>query len=100
MAYDLALRDPDRFAGVAALSTWLPAPVAANLPEKPAHRGFPVLVLHGTRDELVPVDRARQSREVLEGMGVDLEYHEFEMGHEIGGEALRRIFRWLGDRTR
>lgn len=99
MAYELALREPKRFAGLAALSSWFPEPLANLLPEVPEHEGFPVLVVHGTRDSSIPVDRAREAREALRTYGVSLMYREFDMGHEIHQDALRVILRWLDDRA-
>lgn len=99
MAYDLALRDPAHFAGLAALSSWLPEPVTARFPKVAAHEGFPVLVIHGTEDSMLPVERARESRELLRPLGVTITYREFAMAHEIRPEALRLIDRWLSDRV-
>jgi len=105
MAYDLALRDPERFAGLAALSSWLPGLLAETLPKTPAQEGLPVLVVHGTEDPMLDVEKARESRELLRPFGVALTYREFDMGHEIRPEALRVILKWLdekalADRTR
>lgn len=99
MAYALALRDPDRFAGLAALSTWFPEPLAERLPKLPGHEGFPVLVVHGTEDSSIPIERAREAREALRPYGVTLMYREFDMGHEIRMDALRVILRWLEERV-
>ncbi|HBL28249.1 MAG TPA: phospholipase [Acidobacteria bacterium] len=99
MAYELALREPSRFAGLAALSSWFPEPLAEELPPRPEHEGLPVLVIHGTQDPAVPVDRAREAREALRPYGVSLMYREFEMGHEIRQDALRVILRWLEDKA-
>lgn len=95
MGYDLALRRPGDFRGLVALSSWLPDLLASNLPQLAAQRGFPVLVIHGTEDPQVEVERARESRRTLERFGVDLTYREFAMGHEIRPEALRAIADWL-----
>lgn len=99
MAYELALRDPDRFAGLLALSSWFPEPLANLLPKLPGHEDFPVLVVHGTRDSAIPVERAREAREALRSYGVALMYREFDMAHEISREALRVILRWLDERA-
>ena len=99
MAYELALRAPARFAGVAALSAWFPVPLAEDLPKLPAHEGFPALVVHGTRDPMIDVERARESRELLRPFGVALTYRELDMGHEIRPEALRVILRWLDQKA-
>jgi phospholipase/carboxylesterase len=97
MGYDLVLRDPTRFAGLVVVASWLPAVLAANLPVLAAQQGFPVLVVHGTQDPQVDVAQARESRQILERMGVGLTYEEFEMGHEIRPAALRRISCWMRD---
>jgi phospholipase/carboxylesterase len=99
MTYDLALRDPGRFAGMAALSSWLPGLLAEDLPKTPAHEGFPVLVVHGTRDPMLDVEKARESRELLRPFGVAMTYREFDMGHEIRPEALRVILKWLDEKA-
>jgi phospholipase/carboxylesterase len=98
MAYDLALRDPARYSGVIALSTWLPAPLVEDLPRLPEQAELPVLVIHGTADKMVDVERARESREALRQFGVGITYREFEMGHEIRPDALRVVLRWLPER--
>jgi phospholipase/carboxylesterase len=99
MAYDLALRDPGRFSGVGALSSWFPELLAEDLPKNPALEGFPVLIVHGTEDTSLEVEKARESRELLRPFGVTLTYREFEMGHEIRPEALRVVMRWLDEKA-
>lgn len=95
MGYELALRRPERFRGLIALSSLLPDVLASNLPQTDEQQGFPVLVVHGTEDQQIEVDRARESRRTLERFGVDLTYRELAMGHEIRPEALRVIADWL-----
>ena len=99
LAFDLALRDCSRFAGVAALSSWLPEGVAAQIEPDTAHQSLPVLLVHGTEDPMVPVDRARESRQKLTSLGVALTYREDEMGHEICAEALRDIIGWIDEKV-
>jgi phospholipase/carboxylesterase len=98
MAFDLTLRRPERFAGLIALSTTLPEILATDLPQLAAQRGFPVLLVHGRRDTMVPVDRAHKARDILEALGVDLTYLELDMAHEVSPEALRAIREWLTER--
>jgi phospholipase/carboxylesterase len=95
MAYDLVLRDPGRFAGLVALSSWLPELVDRGIPESDELRNFPVLVMHGTEDPMIPVARAQESRDLLIKRGLDVTYREYEMGHEIRPEALRDLVEWL-----
>jgi phospholipase/carboxylesterase len=99
LAFDLALRDCSRFAGLAALSSWLPEGLAAQVQPDDAYQSLPVLVVHGTEDPMVPVDRARESRQQLTALGAALTYREYPMGHEIIPEALRDIIGWLDEKV-
>lgn len=99
MAYALALRDPSRFAGLVALSSWLPEPLAQSIPQQPEHANFPVLVQHGTTDSMIAIERARESRDALRRLGVSIAYHEYEMGHEIRPEALQDLVVWLDEKV-
>jgi phospholipase/carboxylesterase len=98
MGFDLTLRSPQDFVGSVALSTWLPETLAEDLPQLAAQRDFPVLMVHGRKDQVLEVERARKSQDVLEAIGVDLTYQEFEMGHEIRPEALKVVLSWLEKR--
>ncbi|MEH2292439.1 MAG: alpha/beta hydrolase [Nostoc sp.] len=48
----------------------------------------PTLITHGRYDEVVPLQAALKARETLKSLGVALEYHEFDMGHEINPQTL------------
>jgi phospholipase/carboxylesterase len=95
LAYELALRDPSRFAGLVALSSWLPSDLAASIPAQPGSENFPALVIHGTRDSMIPVERAQESRKLLTERGFSVGYREYEMEHGIAPEALRDLVGWL-----
>ena len=95
MAYELALREPERFAGLVALSSWLPEVLARSVAGAPGLGALPALVVHGTRDAMLPVERGRASRDALLALGVPTTYLEYEMEHEIRPEALRTLVEWL-----
>ena len=99
LAYQLALENPARFAGLIALSSWLPAPLAESIGRKPEHEALPTLVVHGARDPMIPVERGQESRDALLGLGVPTTYREYPMGHEIDPDALRTLVEWLEDKV-
>ncbi len=70
-------------AGLMVLSGYL----HSNRP-KPTSNIPPVLIVHGTQDDVVPVAAARKSRQVLTEWGIDVTYQEFNMGHSIVPEVL------------
>lgn len=97
MAYDLALRSPERFARLVALSSWLPPELGREILATPSHGALPTLVQHGTEDPMVPLSRATESVGLLREMGVPVSFHDYPMGHEISRESLRDLNRWLSD---
>jgi phospholipase/carboxylesterase len=99
MAYDLVLSEPERFAGLVALSSWLPEPVDKAIPGNEALKNFPALVMHGTQDPMVPVARAQESRQRLLARGLNVHYREHAMQHEINPEALRELVIWLEEKV-
>ena len=98
MAYSLALANPERFAALAVLSTWLPNEMVAQLEIGSAVQSLPTLVQHGTQDQMIEVGRARDSVEKLRELRVPLTYREYEMGHEIRPRSLLDLSAWLQEK--
>lgn len=83
MALDVGLQLP--LAGLLVLSGYL-----HSTPIVQASAG-PALILHGRQDAVVPIAKARETRDVLTARGVDLTYQEFDMGHEVAPAALQQV---------
>ena len=60
-------------------------------------RGSPrVFVSHGTRDEVLPIDRcSRRIVPQLERAGYDIRYREFEGGHAVPPDVAREAIGWF-----
>lgn len=83
MSLDCGWRTDVELAGIVVMSG------ALNESELPPFRNTPpVLIVHGTEDEMIPVLAAHRARRVLEEHGVEPEYHEFAMGHQVSVESL------------
>ena len=93
LAYRLALAQPARWRCAAMLSTWLSAEAEGDAPE--AASGLPLLVQHGSSDPLVGIERGRQSRDRLAELGLQADYREYPMQHEIGRESLHDLSAFL-----
>ncbi|MGN6759467.1 MAG: alpha/beta hydrolase [Thermomicrobiales bacterium] len=90
MTLAAGLRAPTPYAALVALSGYLPE--AADLPTVIAARtGQPVLIAHGTHDDVLDITLARRARATLEAHGLTPEYHEFALRHEIGDEELAAV---------
>ncbi len=91
MSLDVGLRSD--VAGVIAMSGGL---YEEDLPDLRARAGLPVLITHGAVDDVVPVTYARRARHVLEDAGLDVEYHEYSMGHQVVPEEVTVVKAFLG----
>ncbi|MEM8718638.1 MAG: dienelactone hydrolase family protein [Cyanobacteria bacterium P01_G01_bin.39] len=48
----------------------------------------PTLIVHGKQDSVVPLEAALKARDELTKIGVTVDYHEFDMAHEVNESAL------------
>lgn len=99
LAYDQALRSPERFAGLVALSSVLPDALDKSIPSQDALENFPALIIHGSKDPLIPVSNAQESRQALLRRRLNVQYQEYPMQHEISQEALVTLVKWLEERV-
>ena len=100
MSYGLALSNPERFAALAVLSSWLPKELIPEVStSNEAIRSLPTLVHHGSQDQLIEVQRARDSVEQLRAFRVPLTYREYDMGHEITPRSLSDLSAWLQEKV-
>jgi phospholipase/carboxylesterase len=99
MAYSLALANPERFAALAVLSSWLPKELLSRLNVTDAVQSLPTLVQHGTQDPMIEIARARSSVETLRQLRVPLTFREYPMGHEIGARSLAELSTWLEEKV-
>src|SRR5579872_1081962 len=83
MSIDAGFRTKQKLAGIVVMSG---AVYEEDLP--PFGPNIPVLMVHGTEVEMIPVLAARRARRVLESHGVEPEYHEFPMGHFVTPESI------------
>lgn len=86
----MALLHPQRVRRLAVLSGFVPAGAEELIRLRPLE-GKPVFVAHGSQDELVPLERARQSITLLEKAGAQVEYCQSEIGHKVGVECLKGL---------
>ena len=90
-----ALRYPERLAGVMALSTYLPLAGKVAAERSEANSDLPLFMAHGQYDDLIPMQRARQSREYLEQLGYKIEWHDYPMPHSVCAPEIADISAFL-----
>lgn len=99
MAYNLAVRHPERFAALAALSTWFPEELAEHAGNRDALAQLPTMVQHGRADDMIDIGKARQSVERLRALKLPLTYREYDCAHEITVDAIRDLSTFLMEKV-
>ena len=92
------LSSPAIAAGVAAMSGRIPQETVGWIAPREELVGVPVLLAHGTEDDVIPISYARYARDLLAELPVDLTYHEYDMRHTIGPQAMQDMLAWLSAR--
>ena len=90
----LGMLYPERVRKMGVLAGFVPSGLEAYA-DKRVLEGKRIFVAHGTQDEMVPIDRARASMEVLEQAGASVTYCEDEVGHKLSSTCLRALENYL-----
>jgi phospholipase/carboxylesterase len=96
MSYALGLgRGRPSPAGIIAMSGFIPTVEGwdADL-DRP---GLPVWISHGRQDPVISVQFAREARDLLTSAGVDVSYHESDVGHQVDPQTVAQLPGWVAD---
>jgi len=89
MAIDVGFRTKQKIAGIVVMSG------AIYEKDAPPLRKLPVLIIHGSEDDMIPLFAAQRTRFVLEENGIVPEYHEFPIGHHVTPESMEVVRTFL-----
>jgi phospholipase/carboxylesterase len=90
LVYGFALKRARQLRAIAGLSGFVPEG-AASLEAGHPLADVPVFMAHGVKDQLVPVERARQGVAILEQAGAQVSYCEHEAGHKLNANCFRSL---------
>jgi phospholipase/carboxylesterase len=95
MALQTGLRHPEKLAGLMCLSGYVP--LADKLPAErsAASLASPIFMVHGRSDGVIPMVRAEQSRDLLNALGYQVEWHDYPMQHSLCQQEVDDIGAWL-----
>jgi phospholipase/carboxylesterase len=92
----LAFLYPERIRKVGILAGFVPGGLEELVAQRPLE-GKPFFVVHGTKDQMVTIERARASIETLERAGAQVTYCEDEVGHKVSVTCLRALKKFFAD---
>jgi phospholipase/carboxylesterase len=95
MAIQTGLRHPEKLAGLLCLSGYLPVHTTVAIERHAANQQTPIFMAHGRGDQVIPIQRAEQSRDMLQALGYQIEWHAYLMQHAVCEEEIADIGNWL-----
>jgi phospholipase/carboxylesterase len=97
MSYSIGLLYPNEVQGIISLSGRLLEEVRPLVTKSFDLQKLKVFVAHGVQDNTLTVQYARDAKAYLENLGVQLSYHEYNMGHQINAAVLSDLNVWLAN---
>ena len=94
LAGTLAFFAPTRIGKTVVLAGFVPNGLEVSSAQRPLV-GKEFLVVHGLQDDLISIERARQSIRVLEAAGARVQTCEADVGHRVGAACFRSVERFL-----
>ena len=89
------LRYRDRLAGLVGLSGYLPLAATTATERHDANALTPMFLAHGRNDGMVPLARGQAARDLLQGLGQPIEWHDYPMEHSVCIEEVQALQKWL-----
>ena len=89
------LRHRERLAGLAGLSGYLPLAATTAAERHDANAITPMFLAHGRNDGMVPMARGVAARDLLQGLGQPIEWHDYPMEHSVCTQEVQALQKWL-----
>lgn len=91
------IQHPNRIGRAASLAGFLPDGARTALTPGQLS-GTAVLFCHGTLDQAVPIQRAREAAEDLRASGAAVEFCQDEVGHKVGPMGYKRLATYFAEK--
>jgi phospholipase/carboxylesterase len=95
MALLTGLRHAERLGGIVGMSGYLPLAETTARERTQANAQTPIFLAHGTHDNVIELHRAEQSRDLLQSLGYQVEWHEYLMAHSVHPLEVQELNHWL-----
>lgn len=98
LSYALALSHPQKFQKIFALSGYILKDIIPEQFKGSELAHLDVFASHGTMDEVLPVEWARNAQKILEKLKISHQYKEYAMGHGVNQQCFDDLQRWMHER--
>lgn len=98
IALHLLPRLPYKIAGVMALSTYMGLPDKLKAEMNGVNKSTPVLVAHGTMDDVVPLSAGKAAFDALKYAGFQVSWLDYRMAHSVCAQEVADLSRFIQQR--
>ena len=95
VAYQAGLAYPQPLAGILALSTYVPCEQSLREALQPDNRALPVMIAHGSQDDVVPAQLGEAAIELLKELGFAPQWRTYPIDHSVSLDEISMISSWL-----
>ena len=95
VALGVLMTQPQLVSGVVAMSGQVLPEIRSVMAAPERLKNKQLLLIHGLQDAFYPISLCRSSHALLSTLPIDLEYHEYYMGHNLTQESLTKAREWL-----
>ena len=89
------LRHQLTLAGILALSSYLPFSQATETEASEANQDTPIMLRHGSYDQVITVENANSSYAMLRELGYAIDWKTYPIAHSVSGEICADVGKWL-----
>lgn len=96
LSYAIAMTYPEKVKNIIALSGYFhPMIMPENFKENSKIKNVNVFASHGTVDQVIPIEWARQTPKIFEALNINIEYKEYPVGHGVAPQNFYDFQKWL-----
>ncbi|NJX15002.1 alpha/beta hydrolase [Tamlana crocina] len=98
LSYAVALTYPEKVKNIVALSGYVNHDILPEDLQNPDYSHLDFYCSHGSVDQVIPVDWARQTPTFLKSLNIKHQYSEFPVGHGVAPQNFYEFKAWLAAR--
>lgn len=98
LSYAVALTYPEKVKNIVALSGYIVRDIFPENMETKDYSNLDFYCSHGSVDQVIPVDWARQTPAFLNALHIKNQYSEFPVGHGVAPQNFHKFKAWLAAR--
>lgn len=95
LSYAIALSYPQKIKQIVALSGYMNLAIMSENYEKNDFSKLRVFASHGWQDQVIPVEWARKTPDILKALNIDHVYKEYAVGHGVAPQNFFDFKAWM-----